>query len=207
MFKKSKNKNAFTLIEMLTSIGIIVMITAIFMANYKTGNKRTDITMTAQKLVADLHAVQNNTLGLVKYGDASWSEFPAGGWGINFDINNSDGKKKYTVFADLNSPAYTETGQETGDEPGYMGFGMGEGEASFGAKIIDLPAGIVIDSLETNYGVTSLANVTFLPPDPKTNIFDGVNRGNYLKIVLKDSSLGITKTVRVNFLGLVEVLD
>lgn len=207
MIIRFKNRKAFTLIEMLTSIGIIVMITTIFFANYKAGNKRIDITMTAQKLVADLHAAQNNTLGLVKYGNENSSEFPSGGWGINFDINSENGKKKYTVFADLDSPAYTEKGQESSADYNYMRFNVNEGETSLGARVVDLPNGIIIDSLKTSYGLTNLANVTFLPPDPKTNIFDGSNNSSYLEISLKDLSSGTKKTVRVNFLGLVEVID
>ncbi|MFZ4631738.1 MAG: pilus assembly FimT family protein [Patescibacteria group bacterium] len=198
-----KNKSGFTLIEMMTSIAMIIMVTAIFVANYKSGSKRTDITMTAQKLVADIHLAQNNTLGLVKYGN----EFPSGGWGVNFDLNSFDSNKKYTIFADLNYPDSTEPGQETSAQAGYMSYEPGEGEVALGGRVVDLPSGIIIDSMTTNYGPTSLANVTFLPPDPTTNIFDGVNKGNYLTIVLKDITENITKTVRVNFLGLVEVVD
>jgi len=198
-----KNKRGFTLIEMLTSVSIIIMVTAIFVANYKTSNKRSDLIMTAQKLVADIHAVQNKALGLVNYGDS----FPSGGWGVNLDIQSNDGREKYILFADLNSPGYQETGQEEQAEFGYMRYDEGEGEIALGAKIVELPKGIIIDSLTTDIGDTYLANVTFLPPDPKTNIFDGTNSAKYLTVVLKDTTDSTIKTVRVNFLGLAEVID
>lgn len=198
-----KNKRGFTLIEMLTSIGIIIMISTIFLANYKTSNKRSDLVMTAQKVVADIHAAQNNALGLVNYGDT----FPAGGWGINFNLDRSYGRSQYILFADLNSPGYQEAGEETSPDYGYMRYDEGEGSPSLGARTITLPANIVIDSLTTDNGSTNLANVTFLPPDPKTNIFDGTNMGKYLLVVLKDTTDGTTKTIRVNFLGLAEVID
>lgn len=203
MNKFLQNKKGFTLIEMLTSVGIIVMVTAIFLANYKTSNRRTDLVMTAQKVVADIHAAQNNALGLVNYGDS----FPSGGWGVNFDISTSAGREQYTLFADLNSPAYLETGQESSADWGYMRYDDGEGSPALGARVVTLPKGIVIDSLTTDIGATSLANVTFLPPDPQTNVFDGINKVKYLSIVLRDTGTQETRTVRVNFLGLAEVLD
>ncbi len=198
-----KNKTAFTLIEMLTSIGIIVMVTAIFLANYRTSNRRSDLLMTAQKVVADIHAAQNNTLGLVNYGDS----FPAGGWGINFDIGREGGNQQYILFADLNSPEVGETGEEIPADYDYMRYNEGEGSPSLGARTVDLPNGIIIDSIETSNGGTDMANITFLPPDPRTNIFDGNDKAKYLIITLKDENEGTIKKVRANFLGLAEVIN
>jgi len=95
MIKNNKNKKAFTLIELLVSISVIALITILFIANYRSANKRTDLIMTAQTMTSDIHFAQSNALGLVRYGIYG---VPAGGWGVYFDkINNT-----YTVFADLN---------------------------------------------------------------------------------------------------------
>ncbi len=203
-----KNNQGFTLVEMLTSIAIIVMITAIFTANYKTSNRRSDLIMTAQKLVADIHLAQNNSLGLVTYND----EVPAAGWGINFNTSSDAEKSKYTVFADLSEPGYNEGNTIIPPSAGYMNLDAGEFEERFGARIVELPQGIVIDSLVVGNGVTvsnttNLANVTFLPPDPRTNIFSAGNIYDYVVIRLKDVNSGFVKTIRVNFLGLAEVTD
>ena len=187
---------------MMTSIAIIVMITAIFVANYKTGNSRSDLIMTSQKLVADIHAAQNNTLGLVKYGGV----FPAGGWGLNFDMSNPG---QYIIFADLSQPYSNEPGQESSADYGSMMYNadQGEGDVEKGARIVTLPAGIVITSLVDDHKTLDSANVTFLPPDPKTSIYDGSETSTSLTITLHDKRENTSKTIRVNFLGLAEVID
>lgn len=202
--KLKQNKKGFTLIEMITSISLIVMITAIFVANYRTGNKRTDLIMTSQKLVADIHAAQNNTLGLVKYGN----EVPAGGWGLSFSVAYP---KQYVLFADLDRPASTEPGQIWPADYGYMRYDpLTEGIANQGARVVNLPPGIEIigistsDSSQTGY---PSAQVSFLPPDPKTTIFNNFGTSSVLRITLREARTGTTKIIRVNFLGLVEVIN
>ncbi len=186
------DKPAFTLIEMVVSISMIAMVTALFIANYRSANKRTDLIMTAQNLVADIHLAQNDTLGLVKYNNA----VPAGGWGIAFDVN----KDYYTLFADLDSP----------ETAGYMSMDEAtEARPEYGGRITRLPTDIRISKL-TMEGGTDIAsgNVTFLPPDPRTNIFDATTAtSSSLEIELTEGRNNTKKTVRVNFLGLVEVLD
>jgi len=201
--KLKRGKAGFTLIEMITSISLIVIITAIFIANYRSSNKRSDLIMTAQKLVADIHAAQNNTLGLIKYGN----EVPPGGWGIHFD---EDDPLKYVMFADLDRPASTEPPDIYPADAGFMSYASTtEGDIDKGARVVELPQGISIVELYTGNDADSsnIANVSFLPPDPKTNIFDGVSTSTFLEITLREAREDKTKTIRVNFLGLVEVID
>ena len=192
---KFKKQNRYflagvTLIELLVSMGIIVFIMVIFVANYRSTNKRTDLTMAVQSLVSDFHQAQNNSLGLLKYGD----EVPAGGWGLSFNLSQ---KNQYILFADLDFP----------DTPGYMEYDLGEGEVSLGARLIQLPPETEISALRFNGQTTSkyLANVTFLPPDPKTNIYSAGATTTALEIDVKELRSGVIKTITVNFLGLAEV--
>jgi type II secretory pathway pseudopilin PulG len=188
--KRNRFAPGLTLIEMVVSISIIVLIASLFIANYRTANKRTDIIMAAQTLVADLHLAQNNSLGLVKYD----GEVPAGGWGVHFDQT----RDTYTMFADLNAPG-------TG---GYMSYDDGEGDVNYGARLTQLPAGIEITRLETPGPESNVqANVTFLPPDPSTNIYNGTATSTRLLIELTEGRNNTVKTIRVNFLGLIEVID
>jgi len=184
-----KNKKGFTLIEMIVSISIIVMITTIFIANYRTTEKRTDLIMTAQKLVSDLHQAQNNTLGLVKYG----TDVPPGGWGVYFTTNQKD---RYTVFADLDSSG-----------PGHMVMDAGEDVISYGARVAELSNNIEISAVRVGGTVKTSGTITFLPPDPKTNIYDGSATSTTMDIELKETRNNTIKTIRVNFLGLIEVID
>lgn len=194
-FKESE-RCGFTMIEMVVSISLITIITALFVANYRQSNKRTDLVMAAQSLVADLHLAQNNTLGLVKYNMAT-PLVPPGGWGINFDLTKND----YTIFADLDGPG----------ESGNLEFDPSvEGEVRYGARKTTLPSGVIISSLKTgNINLNQKVNVTFLPPDPKTNIYqvDNGATSTILEIELKELRDNTIKTVQVNFLGLVEVID
>ncbi len=182
----------FTLIEMIVSIAIISGVTALFIANYHSAGKRSDLVMTAQEVVADLHAAQSNTLGLTKYNTL----VPPGGWGINFDrIANS-----YTLFADLNAPGTS----------GYREYDSGtEGDGSYGARHIQLPDTIQIYQIKTaNNQTYDLANVTFLPPDPRTNIWvSGGATSTALEIQLIETGADKVKTIKINFLGLAEVSD
>jgi len=185
---KLKNKSGFTLIEMVASIAIIVMITGIFIANYHTMNKRSDLIMAAQKLVADLHEAQSDSLGLIKYDNA----VPAGGWGVHFSTNSPN---QYVLFADLNAPGAL----------GYMGYDSNEHDTSKGAKITDLPYNIALSALRVNGVTKPEVNVTFLPPNPQTNIYDGVATSTELEIDLLEKRNNTVKTIVINFLGLIEV--
>ncbi len=182
----------FTLIEMIVSIAIITGVTTLFIANYHSANRRTDLVMTAQMVVADLHYAQSNTLSLAKYN----SVVPAGGWGVSFDKNAN----AYTLFADLDAPG----------TPGYRQFDQAtEGNTAYGARRVDFSSDIRIEKLTVGNNLEyNLANTTFLPPDPRTNIW--LNSGatsTSLQILLVEKETGKSKTIEVNFLGLAEVID
>ncbi len=197
------NKNRYcrpglTLIELVVSLFIISFVTAIFVTNYRTSNKRTDLIMTSQVIVSDIHRAQNNSLGLVKYGE----ETPAGGWGVNFDLNH---KNRYIVFADLQGPSpsgQTSTGYRLYDP-------TTEGDVNKGSRIIMLPPEIELAYLKMagySYPLYS-ANVTFLPPDPQTNIYGQGATSTILEIGVRELQSNTVKLIQVNFLGLAEVLD
>lgn len=181
-------QTGFTLVELLVSLSIISLLTALFLANYHNTNQRTDLVMAAQTMVTNIRFAQANALGLVRYDGA----VPAGGWGV-FLSSYSDEKDKYIIFADID---------------GDQSFSSNESVANYGAKIVSLPNNITIDNLETDSGQkVEKVNVIFLPPDPITYIATEYGTTTALNIRLKESLNNTTKTIRVNFLGLVEVID
>jgi len=188
--RKKQHKAAFSLVEMIVSMSIIVLLTALFLANYRASNKRTDLVMTAQVLVTDIRYAQANALGLVKYDGA----MPSGGWGVHFsslDANNSN----YIIFADSND------NKEYDD---------GEAAENLGGRIVSLPTNIIIKEILLGQNASISANnfdVTFLPPDPITRLYNGIEDGNVARIVLENIASGDEKTIYLNFLGLVEVED
>lgn len=183
----------YTLMEMVVSISLITMITALFIANYQSANRRTDLVMQAQKLVADFHQAQNNALGLVKYN----GDVPASGWGLYFNLDQPD---RYVLFADLDDPA----------EGGYMDYDpVAEGVEQYGARLITFPLNLEISDLVLDNSDIIQASVTFLPPDPQTNVHEigKSGTGNSLKVILKDKRTGTYQTVEANSLGLAEIID
>lgn len=194
--EKKKTLAAFTMMEMLVSISVIMIISIIFIANYRNTNKRTDLIMTSQMTVADFRFAQNNSLGLVKYN----ASVPAGGWGIHINTNDNS----YTIFADLDAP----------ETPGYMRYDAStEGVYDYGARKTSFGENMVIESLSIYNGSLWLpatqANITFLPPDPQTNIFnpDTDLEGRLIEIEIKDLRGGDIKKIQINFLGLIEVVE
>jgi prepilin-type N-terminal cleavage/methylation domain-containing protein len=182
MANTNYNRPGMTLIELITSVALIGIISAIFIANYRTGIKRTDLVMTTQTAVADIRLAQANALGLIKYED----EVPAGGWGVFFSTAASS---SYVIFADKNNNGRFDSGENT--------------EAS-GGRTVSLPGNIRIDQVSLG----GQANIIFLPPDPTTNIsIDGGATTTAVTILMKELNDGTIKTIRVNFLGLAEVID
>lgn len=171
-----------SIIELLTSVAIIAIISAIFVSNYRSNLKRTDIIMTSQTLVSDIRRAQSNALGLVEYQGLS----PAGGWGVYFSTIASS---SYIIFADTNANRRFDTGEDN---------------EAYGARRVYLPDTIKVDQISLG----NSANVVFLPPDPTTLISQaGGTTFPSTTIRLRETVSSTTKTIRINFLGLAEVID
>ncbi|PKM87092.1 hypothetical protein CVU83_03410 [Candidatus Falkowbacteria bacterium HGW-Falkowbacteria-2] len=187
MNKKYAHKSGYTLLELIVSMSIITLLTGLFLANYHSSNRRTDVIMTAQTMVSDFRYAQANALGLIKYD----GEVPAGGWGI-FVTSDPQEYRKYIIFADENDD---ELYQDT------------ESMTVLGGRTIELSPNINIESITVNGVAKAKAVITFLPPDPITRIKTDTGTGTVVEIKLKENVNNSTKTVRVNFLGLIEVID
>lgn len=184
--------SGLSLVEMVISLAVVMFIATIFIFNYQGNNKRTDLIMASQVMVSDIHRAQNNALGLLKYGE----ETPLGGWGIYFDLNQPD---TYVIFPDLEAPG----------DSGYLGYDSEtEGDVNLGTRIIELVPEIVISDLRFLGGSSQTsAVVTFLPPDPITNIYSNGSTSTALYVDITDLRNDKTKTILVNFLGLAEVIN
>lgn len=192
MKKEVKFLPGLTLVEMIISLSVVMIITAIFIVNYRGTNKKTDLIMASQGLVADIHQAQSRSLGLLQYGDQT----PAGGWGVHFDLNNPN---QYIIFADLDGPG------EYGD---YMEYDPEtEGNTDNGARVVELSSELELTNLVVGNSSRSTANVTFLPPDPRTNINSGGTTSTEMQISVKDLRDGSIRRVKINFLGLAEVIN
>jgi prepilin-type N-terminal cleavage/methylation domain-containing protein len=174
-----RNKRGTTLIEVLTSVAIIGIISAIFITNYNQAGRRSDLQLATQIVMSDIRLAQTNALGLTEYSGA----MPEGGWGMYFSSQESN-NQEYSLFADTNN---------------NKEYNYGEDDENLGGRIMSLPTDIVIDSVGTN---TEL-HIVFIPPDPLTYINSNLDPAI---ITLRDLNSNITSTIRVNFAGLIEDL-
>lgn len=167
----NKKSAGFTMMELMVSIFIIALISGIFLTNYHSTNKRSELILTAQKLVSDIRLMQANSLGAVELA----GEVPEGGWGVHFNEGDSD----YIIFADIDADYTYDGGEEY--------------------KIINLPGSITINSIDIGNSV----DIVFEPPDPTTYINTDPVANVQIELTDGDSS----KTIEVNFFGLIDVID
>jgi len=121
LIKKLKHEFGFTFIELVISVFIIVLIFSIFLTNYHSTNKRSELNVTVQKVVGDIRVVQSYSLGSQEFG----GDAPEGGWGAHF----SEGASNYIIFADVNGDhIYNPASEEY--------------------KTINFPVGISINSID-----------------------------------------------------------
>ncbi len=185
--KLTKLKNnysyGFTLIELMVVAFVISLITTVSVASYRSGEDELKIKMDAYKLASTFRDIQGKALGAVEYN----SNVPDGGWGVHIDIAEPT---QYKTFANTNY-----------NNGANLKYDIGEGDHSSGAETINLKEGVKI----TNISVGAVADITFVPPDPKIYIYNGTATSTNIEITLEYK--GISKKVLVNYFGLIETID
>ena len=182
-----KNKLGFTVLEVLVSIGVIALLSGLFLANYRGGSRKLELSLNARKLASDIRLAQSRGLGISEYNGS----IPAGGWGVSFDIGSNN--KQYIIFADLNDNKQYDDG---------------EANQAYGGLTVDLPANISLNNLLFNGNTASRLDITFVPPDPITNIYNSTfspattTAGT---IILHDDYGNVDSSVKINSFGLIEV--
>lgn len=154
--KKLKNNSGFTLVEMMVSVAVIVIVSAMSLVSFRSTNNSASSSMAAQKLASDIRMTQGWALSLKDFNGAS----PEGGWGIYFSKTGGD-EYKYSFFADKsdNHVCAANCGNTTEK---YK-------DVAFlnNIKIID----IKINSVSVNR-----LHLTFIPPEPEICICE--NQGD-----------------------------
>lgn len=184
----NSNNKGFTLIEMLVSISIIALISTIFLANYRSANRRAILNTAARQLASDIRLAQSYTMGLKDFNGA----VPSGGWGMEF----SNARNYYEMFTDDGDQSYTAGSSEM-------------------YKKIDLPQGIETRFIYCSTDPAAPAACSgagspegfaiFLPPNPDVIIKEGVNDCKSACLVVYDTVLNAEKHIKINQLGLVSM--
>jgi len=96
-------QKAFTLIELLVVTGIIILLSALVLPNYRTGESQLALQRSANKLAQDIRRAQEMAMSAKEFEGV----VPPGGYGINFQTNLTS----YILFADLNNNKIFDSGE------------------------------------------------------------------------------------------------
>ncbi len=151
-----------------------------FLANYNSVNNRQKLIAAAQKMASDIRMAQQFSLGSKKHNGNT----PAEGWGVYVDTSQNG---SYIIFADNNVNAIYEYSTGLNEE----------------FQTINLPDGVVVGSILVNGAPVGSADIVFLQPDPTTFI----NNNPAVSSQIQLSNGNTVKTIEINFLGLVDILD
>jgi len=181
-------KNGFTLLELTVVVSIIIILTLIFLANYRGGELEFSLLRSTQRLAQDLRNTQEMALA-GQLAPFSFGEvFPKGGYGIYLQNNSNS----YILFADCD-------GDKVYDESGAaLSCAQASESTPWPEKIKDLFLEEKVRIL--NVSPASPVSIVFFPPDPTITI-----RPLASSTIITLSSDGKTRTVTINTSGLIEI--
>ncbi len=173
----SKNKG-FSLIELLVVISIILIMSALILASYRSGQIRYTLNLAAEQIISNLRQAQNSAIS------GKMAE-TYNGYGIYFRVNQS----YYIIFGDVN-------GNKTYETP----------TSDILLETTQLPNGIKINSIVQGATSYSYAEVDFEPPAPKTYIKgrSAEQNSNSLIINLSTADGSLSKNITISPFGLIK---
>jgi len=168
-----KNRG-FTLIEIVVVLSIIILLSSLVLANYRTGANQLALERSVHKLTQDLRRTQEKAMSAKEF----QGQVPPR-YGIELNTGSSD----YVLFADINN-----NGKYESPSPDIE------------VERMTLEQGVTIDGLFTPAPKTTIW-VSFGSPDPSTQIRDP-DECSSLTVQLKGANNQI-KTLLVNNAGLI----
>ncbi|MFH1656844.1 MAG: type II secretion system protein [Candidatus Nealsonbacteria bacterium] len=176
----SFKKNGFTLFELLVVMSIIVILSGMVLANYRTGQRRLALQRAVNKVGQDIRRMQTMA-GNGEEGCKTAGNFDVDyqyGYGIDLNTGNN---KSYTLFADCNGDKTYNSGTD---------------------KIIENA------NIETYIEIGNLVPgplvIVFVPPDPSVYINGG--GANLATITFRiEQEISRTRNVIIHESGLIDV--
>lgn len=148
--KNWKLKQAFTLIEMMVTLSIITLLTSMVLVYSRQSESLTNLMREADRLMFNLHQIQNSSLLTLQQNIASQKIC---GWGIYFDPADAT---KYVLFHDFCLPNSNQ---------GNNLYDSNNGE---GYEIVNLLKGVYIKK-------SDFQSLVFVPPNPDIKVsYDGI---------------------------------
>lgn len=183
----TRSGGGFTLLEITVVVSIIILLSTIFLVNYRGGERQFALKRSAHKLAQDLRGAQEMAMSSKKFEDT----FPKGGYGIHFkkDLNS------YILFADCNGNGESD---ETG--PAFTcADATPENPYPETIEELSLEEGIKISAL-TPSSLANTLEIIFFPPDPTITINPSANSASITLTIN-----GQSKTVFINIVGLIDI--
>jgi prepilin-type N-terminal cleavage/methylation domain-containing protein len=193
-FKKSRGESGFTIVEMLVSVSIIAVISAITLTNYHESNQVAKLNAEVYKLASLIREVQDWSLGVKKTKDGGMPD----AWGIEFSTQSAGNQNMKAVLK-----AYDIT---------YIGGANSWSiDKSTTTSEQEFANGISVQNLISGSNPQGQKSyVIFKPPDP-TTIICRVNGSNtncsreFLDITLSDAFSSKQRFIKINRFGLINV--
>jgi type II secretory pathway pseudopilin PulG len=89
---KNFNQKGFTMVDLIVSAIVIIIIFSFVLANFRGSQRSSELDIVLKQVINGITTVRTMALG----GQLIEDEFPAGGYGINFDFTRPD---QYVLFA------------------------------------------------------------------------------------------------------------
>ncbi len=147
-------QRAFTLVELLVSVGIFALMTALVVIKYGNFNQSVLLTNLAYDVALTIRTAQTYGLSVKSADDAAASyTSPTYAYGVDLGTGTND---RFVLYADLNGNAISDSGEQV---------------STYSIKRGAVISGVcAADSTDCTLGTTGTLTVLFKRPDPQATI-------------------------------------
>jgi|GEM_PF-1331615 len=204
-----KKDKGVTLIEIIVSIFIIAIFSAILIANFPIMQKKFALSRATYKLAQNLGRVRDMGFSgvTIKDGQSTPQVLNVKGYGMYIDLSQP---KQYLIYADVPTDSSPD-GSKSFDNPVvklcslYNPVIDTKGDCVL--EIIDIPkehSDLYIKGIN-NIGANRNVSINFNPPNPTITINNIVSTSSNIKIIIGLNSDSSQRSVLVNKTGLIDV--
>ncbi len=191
VFKSYYDMRGFTLVELMVVIAITSILSTMILPNFRFSEQQLSVKISAYRLAQDLRRVQEMAMSSIKFN----GQISAGGYGVNFVLNSNT----YILFADVNA-----NGEYDGEGERVEEINLSRIKTTAKYSYLSYPGGG--DPVEAWASLPELS-VIFVPPDPIVVIDSAETSYNNEYMVVLSYGSEIQKSVKVNGIGLIFVVD